>query len=222
MAMKKLQVLNKQTGEIVEEIEFSGGYHLIYTNTDDIGYLHHIRELDNAKFGDKHWIKNWIYRPIAEKLIEKFPEIRHIKPQKILFIEDVEWEKPNSEKPKKCWMARISKANKQFSAMTGYEYILETRNYFIENMSREKIIALIYHELRHIDEYGDLQPHDIEEWDNMIATLGKDWAETKAEIENLIDDDIIWKELEPRAKQLDVFSLQEFNRHMDDKDRKTF
>jgi ribosomal protein L19E len=42
----------------------------------------------------------------------------------------------------------------------------------------------------------------------MVATLGKDWATTKAEIKNLIDDDIIWKELEPVAKQLDMFNLR--------------
>lgn len=208
MAMKKLQILNKDTGEIVEEKEFSGGYHFIYTNLEDMGNLKHIRKLDNAKFGDKHWIKNYIYRPIAEKLVNKFPELSHIKPKNILFIEDMEWEKPNSAKPKKYWMARISIANKQFEAMTGYNYILETRNYFIEKMSREQIIALIYHELRHIDKYGDLQPHDIEDWDNMVATLGKDWAETKAEIVDLIEDDIFWRQLEPAAKQLDIFEIK--------------
>ncbi len=42
----------------------------------------------------------------------------------------------------------------------------------------------------------------------MVATLGKDWATTKVEIKNLIDDDIIWKELEPAAKQLGMFSLK--------------
>lgn len=211
MSTKKLQIIDQNTGEIIEDVKFTGGYHFIYTNTDDIGKLRHIRKLDNAKFGDKHWIKNWIYRPIANKLIRKFPELRHINQNKILFIEDMEWEKPEGGKPKKHWRARISKTNKQFADMSGYDYILETRNYFIERMDRAQIIALIYHELRHIDEYGDLQPHDIEDWDNMIATLGKDWATTKAEIENLIDDDIIWRNLQPRAKQLDVFSLKQFN-----------
>lgn len=206
--MKKLQIFNKDTGEILEEKEFSGGYHVIYTNLEDMGKLRHIRKLDNAKFGDKHWIKNWIYRPIAEKLIKKFPELKHINPYKILFIEDMEWEKPDSIKPKRHWQARISKSNKQFAAMTGYDYILETRNYYIEKMSREQIVALIYHELRHIDQYGDLQPHDIEDWDNMIATLGKDWSSTKAGIKNLIDDSILWEELEPVAKQLDIFEIR--------------
>lgn len=93
----------------------------------------------------------------------------------------MEWEKPDSTKPRRYWQARISKANKQFSDMSGYGYILETRNYYIEKMTREQIIALIYHVLRHIDKWRDLQPHDIENWDNMVATLGKDWAETQAE-----------------------------------------
>ena len=56
----------------------------------------------------------------------------------------------------KHWRAKNSNANKQFTEMTGYEYILETRNYFIERMQREQIIALIYHELRHIGQDGDM------------------------------------------------------------------
>ena len=207
MVMKKLQILNKDTGEVLEEKEFSGGYHVIYADLENAGNLEHIRKLDNAKFGDKHWIKNYIYRPIAEKLTSKFPEIRHISSKNILFIEDMEWEKPDSSKPKSNWQAKISKANKQFSAMTGYDYILETRNYFIERMTREQIIALIYHELRHIDVDGDLQPHDID-WDNMVATLGKDWAETKAEIKDLIEEDILWKGLKPAAEQMDMFQIR--------------
>lgn len=202
---KELKVINIDTGEVLEEFKFDGGYNIVFTNLSDGGTLRTIRKLDNAKFGDKHWIKNYIYRPIAEKLVEKYSEIKHVRPKNILFIENMEWKKPNSLKPKSYWQARISMATKQFEAMTGYDYILETRNYFIEQMSREQIVALIYHELRHIDQYGDLQPHDVEDWDNMVATLGKDWAKTKAEIADLIEDDVFWKQLEPVAKQLDIF-----------------
>lgn len=216
--MKKLRITDDNTGEIILEKEFSGGYHLIYTNIDDSGKLHHIRELDNAKFGEKHWIKNFVYRHIAAQLVKKFEELRHIKPSKILFIEDMDYEDPENGKPQ--WRAKISKANKQFTVMTGYEYILETRNYFIERMQREQIIALIYHELRHIGQDGDMVKHDIEDWNNMIATLGTDWATTQAKIKDLLEDKILWKELEPLVKQIDMFSLQEFNRYMDGKDRK--
>lgn len=75
-------------------------------------------------------------------------------------------------------------------------------------MQKEQIIALIYHELRHIDKFGDLQPHDIEDWGNMVATLGKDWSTTQGSIKNLIEDEIIWQDLEPIAKQLDIFNLR--------------
>ena len=174
--------------------------------------------MDNAKFGEKHWIKNFVYRHIAAQLVKKFEELRHIKPSKILFIEDMDYEDPENGKPQ--WRAKISKANKQFTVMTGYEYILETRNYFIERMQREQIIALIYHELRHIGQDGDMVKHDIEDWNNMIATLGTDWATTQAKIKDLLEDKILWRELEPLVKQIDMFSLQEFNRYMDGKDKK--
>ncbi|NBI08261.1 putative metallopeptidase [Senegalia massiliensis] len=203
--MKNLIVVDTNTGEKIEEIEFSGGYNISYTNLTDSGKIRNIRKLNNSKFGEKHWIKNYIYKSISIKLVEKFKELKHVRPNKILFIEDIYWQKPDSIKPKKHWMARIKKANKQLESMLGYEYILETRSYYTEMMQKEQLIALIYHELRHIDEYGDIKEHDVEDWDNMIATLGKDWATTKAQIPNLIDDYIDWNSLEKRAKQMNLF-----------------
>lgn len=213
--MKKIKIIDDSTGEIILEQEFSGGYHLIYTNLTDSGHLHHIRELDNAKFGDKHWIKNFIYKSIAKRLVAKFPELKHISIPRVLFIEDMEWKDPVNGKSQ--WMAKISKANKQFETMSGYSYILETRNHYIEKMSREQIVMLLYHELRHIDKFGDLIPHDVEDWSNLLATVGTDWATTQTKIKNLIDDEIIWIELEPLAKQIDMFSLGSFNKFIDDK-----
>lgn len=203
---KQLIVVNKDTGERLEDIEFSGGYNIAFTNLHDGGNLRYIRKLDNGKFGDKHWIKNFIYRPIAKKLVEKFPELKHIKPMGILFIEDMEWEMPDSVKPKRHWMARILKANKHLDFMTGYDYVLETRNYFIDRMSREQLVALIYHELRHIDKYGDLVSHDVEDWDNLVATLGRDWATTQAQIIDILEDDFEgWRDLGKVATQLNMF-----------------
>lgn len=206
--MKQLIVVDKKTGERLEDFEFSGGYNIFWSNNEDHGTIKKIRKLDNAKFGTNHWIKNMWYRPIAAKLAEKFEELKHIPVNKILFIEDMEWEKPDSLKPKRHWMARIKKVPKELYAMTGIEYILETRNYFIEQMSREQIIALIYHELRHIDQYGDLVPHDVEDWGNMVATLGMDWATTKGPVKDLLDEDfIVWRELEKVTKQLSIYDV---------------
>jgi hypothetical protein len=90
--------------------------------------------------------------------------------------------------------------------MTGYEYILETRSYYTDSMQREQLIALLYHELRHIDKDGYIVKHDVEDWGNMVATLGIDWATTQATIKDILSDDFDeWSVLEPVAKQLNMF-----------------
>ncbi len=203
---KILRVIKKDTGEKLEEIEFDGGYNIIYNNKANQGNLKKIRKLDNGKFGDKHWIKNYYYRPIAEKLIEKFTEIRHINPHKILFIEDTDWEEKKTTG--RTWMARTKIANKEFTDMTGYDYIIEFREFYTERMQKEQIVALVYHELRHIGTDGKLVKHDIEDWENMVATLGVDWATTLGDIPDLIDELDEWDELNSAAKQLNVFRLE--------------
>ncbi|MEJ8555119.1 putative metallopeptidase [Tepidibacter sp. Z1-5] len=200
---KKLIVVDKDTGEELENIDFTGGYNISLTNIHDGGNLRFIRKLDNAKYGSRHWIKNYTYRSIADKLVEKFKELEHIKTKSILFIEDMEWSLGSAKQP---WMARIKKANKELESMLGYEYVLETRNYYIERMSTSQIIGLLYHELRHIDKDGDLINHDIEDWGNMVATLGKDWASTQEVIQNILDDDFMhWDEVKKAGRQVDMF-----------------
>ncbi|WP_339789404.1 putative metallopeptidase [Tissierella sp.] len=81
----------------------------------------------------------------------------------------------------------------------------------MERMQREQIIALIYHELIHIREDGDMIKHDIEDSNSIKATFGTDWPAIQARIKNLLEEEILWRELEPLAKQNDMFSLEEFN-----------
>ncbi len=77
-------------------------------------------------------------------------------------------------------------------------------------MSKEQVIATVYHELRHIDTDGDIKPHDVEDWDNMVATLGKNWAETKSSIINLLDDEFPgWNELRKAGQQINIFEAAE-------------
>ncbi|WFD09756.1 putative metallopeptidase [Tepidibacter hydrothermalis] len=200
---RKLIIFDEDSGEEIEKIEFSGGYNISVANLYDSGKIRFIRKLDNGKFGDKHWIKNYLYGPLAKRLIEKFDEIRHIKSEKILFIEDTEWEPGISKQP---WIARIKKANKELESITGYEYVMEIRGYYTDKMSKSQVIALIYHELRHIHQDGTLIKHNIEDWSNMVATLGKDWATTMEAIENILDDDFIgWDDLRKAGRQISMF-----------------
>lgn len=207
MAEKQLSIVDRTTGAVLEDVVFTGGYNIVYCNNHDNGTMKKINKLDNAKFGDKHWIKNMWYQPIAHKLTEKFPELKHIKAGKILFIEDMDWVKPDNNKPQ--YRAKVKKAPKEFSSMTGYDFILETRHFYIENMQQEQVIALIYHELLHIDTDGSLRPHDIEDWSQLIATFGADWAETVGSIRDILDDEFDesdWLKLPTAAQQLSMFS----------------
>ncbi|WP_129600594.1 putative metallopeptidase [Anaerophilus nitritogenes] len=201
---KELRVMDQDTGEVLEDVVFDGGYNITFTNLSDGGSLKNIRKLDNGKFGDRQWIKNYRYRPIAERLVEKFEEISHVKPRLILFLEDTEWEPGTAKQP---WIAQTKLANKQLQRMTGYQYIIETREYYTEKMQVEQLAALLYHELRHIDKDGSILKHDVEDWSNLVATLGKDWATTQATIKNILDEEFEqWNELEPVAKQLNMFN----------------
>lgn len=200
MAMR-IKVLDENTGEVLEDIGFGGGYNIQYADNEDSGRIKKVTKLDNARFSDKHWIKNYLYRPIAERLVEKFEELGHIRPQRILFLEDTKYTKKVG---KKDWIARVRATNNELCSVTGYHYIIETREDFTRDMSREQIIALIYHELRHIDTDGSLVSHDIEDWSNMVASLGVDWAATKSVIWDLLDDDFEWDKLRG-TRQVNMF-----------------
>lgn len=200
--MKTIKVFEKDN--IIFEKEIGGEFQIQFTEPDR-ARIKRIGFIDNAEFGDKHVIKNYLYRPIAQALIEKFEEISHISVNSILFLENTEWI-PGKSTSKKVWIARICKANKYMEETWGYHYIMELKNYYTEKMSREQVIATIYHELRHIDKDYVIKPHDIEDWDNMVATLGKGWAKTKSQIDDLLAIDFPgWDEIGKTGKQASIF-----------------
>lgn len=208
MASKRLTVVNEQTGEIEEDLRFSGGYNILYSNHEDDGNIKKILKLNNAKFGDKCWIMNEWYGPIARGLIDKFEEIEHVRYYRIIFIEDRQWEPGNAVWN---WKARIKKAGTQFREATGYDYILETRKYYTERMSKEQLILLIYHELKHIGQDGSILHHNIEDWDNIVATFGKDWHQRGQELINILDAQFgseNWRLVLPTVGQLNLFDTQ--------------
>lgn len=212
MSGKRLQVINTDTGKVETDIEFEGGYNVCFQNNRNDGGIHWIRRLNNARYGEKHWIMNYKYAPIANTLLQKFSELAHIVDEgyKILFIEDIKYKEPDTGKWQ--WQARIKKASTDFLGATGYQYIIETRRYYTKSMSEAQIAALIYHELMHIDVDGTLRHHDIEDWSNLVATLGKNWDAYRADIKNITDDDFdtdSWAEVMPIRKQLTLFENQE-------------
>ena len=157
------------------------------------------------EFNGKYKI-NEDYRPIAETLKSKFKELEYVPVNNILFIENTEDErkKNNSHvyaqigKMPGKWEDIIYQVTKK-----RFEYVLEIFKENTITMSREQIIALIYHELKHIQlvqsSQGskiDIVRHDVEDWLNMVEKLGINWASTKGSIPNLLNENVNWESIE--------------------------
>ncbi|MFZ3172055.1 MAG: putative metallopeptidase [Carboxydocellales bacterium] len=157
------------------------------------------------EFNGKYKI-NEDYRPIAEGLFAKFKELEYVPVKNILFIENTE---DKRKKNNSIIYAQISKMPGKFEDIIyqvtkkHFEYMLEIFKENTLQMSRQQIIALIYHELKHIQLVRtpdgpkvDIVRHDVEDWFNMVEKLGVDWASTKGQIPNLLDENINWESIE--------------------------
>ena len=157
------------------------------------------------EFNGKYKI-NENYRPIAEALTTKYKELECVPVKNILFIENTE---DKRKKNNSIVYAQIGKMPPKFEEIiyqiTGkhFDYMLEV---FKENtipMSREQIVALMYHELRHIQIVTkkdgreiDIVGHDVEDWINMVEKLGLNWAGTMSQVPDLLDKNINWESIE--------------------------
>lgn len=159
------------------------------------------QDLVKVKEWSGKWTINEFYRPIAEALIKKFGnELGHIANHSILFIDDRESKAmPKGRrvyatcgKVPGLWVDVIKQMTNRW--FTHYIVFYKKNT---DMMSKEQIISLVYHELRHIDIAGELRPHCIEDFAEMIDKLGPNWASTKANIPNLLDDSIVsWADIQ--------------------------
>ena len=147
--------------------------------------------------GGKYLI-NESYRPIAVALIKKYPELKHISANSILFVEDTE----SFKKAKgQTVFAQIGTIPDKWSDIVyqisdlPFDYLMEIYKLNTMQMSQEQIVALIYHELRHIGPDGKIIDHEINDWVNMIEKLGVNWNATQENIPNLLDADINWDKI---------------------------
>lgn len=184
--MPKIKILNERTGE-VKEIECIG-YNLQYAEATGDGKVQKIRALGNGKYDIKHWIKNDIYQPMALKikqnLMGQVPELSRINVEKILFIEDIDY--VGDEMSKSDDVMWIKKAPKQVTELTGYKFIIESREFWMSRISKEQVVAHIYSCLKQIDGDKLIEP-DVKGWKEVIGNLGLGWETTLSPIPNLLE-----------------------------------
>lgn len=141
------------------------------------------------------FVINEAYRPIAEALVKKYRELRHIAVGSILFIDNTEGTGKSRDKKKYAQTGKVpEKWHQVIAQLTGrkFEYYIEFFKRNTAEMSREQLIALVYHELRHIDHEGNLRHHEVEDWDIMLKALGENWATTHSRIPDLLAEDVNW------------------------------
>lgn len=204
--MPKIKIIDDKS-KVVKEIDCIG-YNLQYVESNGNGQIRKIIKLDNGKYDTKHWIKNQFYQPIAQKIKNRFKEkvlgFSNINIDKILFIEDTDY--VGDEVQRSDEVMWIRKAPKQLTILTGYKFIIESREFWMERISNEQVIALIYSCLKRID--GDnLVGPDVRGWKEVIGTLGYGWETTMTPVPNLLEgfDDGDFKMLKRADKQMSMF-----------------
>ena len=135
-------------------------------------------------------IVNKRIRPIAERLIEKYDELRHIDPDKILFI--VNHKSAGSKK--QMTLAKTTKVPPKWIEILyqlgscSYFYMVEFYAKTTAAMDEAQLVALVYRELRRIGPEGDLLSPDVAEWYQVLMGLGRKWFYPDATCPNLLDD----------------------------------
>lgn len=83
---KRIQIVDLTTGEVEVDTEANGGYCLQYSTGEDSGRLHIVGQVQNARYGNNLWIKNWAYYDTLYRILQIHNEhLKRIEPNRILF-----------------------------------------------------------------------------------------------------------------------------------------
>lgn len=163
-----------------------------------------IKTTKQQPLGDKYKI-NEIWRSVAEALCDKYPELGHIDVDQIIFLDNI---KSKGKSRGRRIYAQTGLVSERWQEIV-YQMTGQAFSFFIEffkentrHLSREQMIVLLYHELRHIDEEGKIIAHHIEEWSEVLEGLGPGWAFPGKAIPDLLGDDVDWNALTGRNKRL--------------------
>lgn len=156
------------------------------------------------------------YRPIAKKLKQKFQELKHVPVEQIIFIERQEKSETHANKTVYAKIMKIPNRYKdllQQLTKKDFTFIMEIFRKNTTHLTREQLITLIYHELRHIQLVFTTQGatlkivgHDIEDWSELVRKLGSNWCAPGKSLPDLLDDSIInWSSIEdPQVTFVDM------------------
>ena len=182
-----LKVCN-ESGETLRTIDVENNNFLLVQNgmtgpvydTEDFGYL---------RIDDKHVISQR-YLNVIRKLYLKFDRYLYtLWPELICCIVDQDWAPSERANKNSRWKIDIVRANGLFTGVTGYEYIIKLRQYWIDEWSEAQLHAAIMSQLLRIDnERGTIYKYSEDFQSRLVATFGSGYLEPGTVIFDLLDE----------------------------------
>lgn len=136
-------------------------------------------------------------RPIADELVAKYDELRHIQTDMILFVCN---HKSGGSKKRivLAKTARVPEKWRDFLFQLGacaYSHMIEYYAKTTACLDENQMIALTYRQLLLISPEGGIQTPDTNEWWHILTGLGRRWFYPDATCPCLLDENIDWKKL---------------------------
>ncbi|MDR1966208.1 MAG: hypothetical protein LBQ36_05820, partial [Synergistaceae bacterium] len=135
--------------------------------------------------------------PIADSLIKKYAELRHIDVETIMFVVNHKYA-GSKDKIVLARTARVPDKWRDILYQLGacsFLYIMEFYAKTTDCLDENQMTALVYRELRRIGPEGKMTSPDTNEWWQVLIGLGRHWFYPDMSCPNLLDDKIDWKTL---------------------------
>lgn len=145
-------------------------------------------------------IVNKRMKPLAKQLIEKFDELKHIDPDKILFVLNHKYAGSKS----RIVLAHTTRISPKWTEIIyqltdkpklSYFYKIEFYSRTTSALDENQMIALLYSELRRIGPEGKIVVPDVHDWWQVVIGLGRKWFYPNETCANLLDEGVDWKKL---------------------------
>lgn len=187
--MLHLQVYQEGQQEALREIDVEGNNFLLVQN-GMMGPVYDTGNFRYLKIDEKHVI-NQRYLDTVRELYRKFDKYLYtLWPELICIMIDEAWELSEKVNKNSAWKVDIVKANRLFTGVTGFEYILKMRQHWIDKWSDAQIHAAIMSQLLRIDnEKGIIYKYTEDFQSKLVATFGTGYLEPETVIDDLLADD---------------------------------
>lgn len=178
----------KNTEEI-REIKVKSNNFLLVQN----GEMGPVYDTDNFRYlriDDRHVISQG-YLEIVKSLYRKYDRyLYNLWPELICFMIDQDWEPREKANKNSAWKIDIINANKLFTGVTGFEYMIKMRQHWIDKWSRAQLHAAILSQLLRIDTSGGIIYKYTKDFQSkLVATFGAGYLEPGTIIEDLLSEE---------------------------------